>query len=193
MKHEDYRNLIIENNDFETEEKWLDDCENDFLKLDNNAKCYIEKISLTNSGIHCIKESGESSGMLGMQNSDSACNLSLPHTEADQPSVGNENDSMNDISQANHMSCSTEIWVNSLSETSPSNFDQNPSQNRPTPEVKNEVGSSSNIPCGFQIERLKLPKFAGDVREYAIFRADFQIALNPDMQREMLSHYCALV
>ena len=27
--------------------------------------------------------------------------------------------------------------------------------------------------CGFQMEKLKLPKFSGDGREYAIFRSDF--------------------
>ena len=73
--HEDYTNLIIEANDFETEEKWLHDCQNPFLKLDNDAKCYVEKISLTNSDIHGAEESGQSSGMLGMQSSDSACYL----------------------------------------------------------------------------------------------------------------------
>ena len=128
LKHEEYTKLIIEDDDFETEEKWLDDCQNDFLKLDNDAKCYIEKISLTNSEIHGVEESGQSSGMLGMQTSDSACNLSPPHTGADQPSVGNENDSMNDVSQANHMSSSTEMVVDSPSQTSPSNFDQNTSK-----------------------------------------------------------------
>lgn len=28
--------------------------------------------------------------------------------------------------------------------------------------------------CGFQMEKPKLPKFKGDVREYAIFKADFK-------------------
>ena len=110
-----------------------------------------------------------------MRNSDSASNLSPPHTEEDQPSVGNENDSMNDMSQAIHMSSSTA--VNSPSETSPSNFDQNPSKNGPTPEVKNEIGISSNIPCGFRMGKRKSSKFAGDVLEYAIFRADLKHAI----------------
>ena len=132
---------------------------------------------MTNSEIHGVEESRQSSGMLGMQTSDSACNLSPPHTGADQPSVGNGNDSINDMSQANHMSSSTEMVVDSPSQTSPSNFDQNTSQNEPTPEVKNEIGTSSNIPCGFRMEKPQLPKFAGDVREYTIFQADFKHAI----------------
>ncbi len=57
LKHEEYTNLIIEDEDFQTEEKWLDDCQNDFLKLDNEAKSYVEKISLTNSETHVVEES----------------------------------------------------------------------------------------------------------------------------------------
>ena len=45
------------------QEKWLDDCQNDLLKLDNDAKCCIEKIPLTNSDIHGIEESGQCPGM----------------------------------------------------------------------------------------------------------------------------------
>lgn len=32
--------------------------------------------------------------------------------------------------------------------------------------------SSVNVPCGFKME--KMPRFAGDVRDYAIFRSDFK-------------------
>ena len=35
LKHEDYTKLIIEDDDFEMEEKWLDDCQNDFLMMRN--------------------------------------------------------------------------------------------------------------------------------------------------------------
>ena len=31
--------------------------------------------------------------------------------------------------------------------------------------------------CGFQMEKPKLPKFSGDVREYVIFWADFKHAI----------------
>lgn len=36
--------------------------------------------------------------------------------------------------------------------------------------VKNEV-------CGFKLEKPKMPKFGGNVREYAIFRVDFKHAI----------------
>ena len=31
--------------------------------------------------------------------------------------------------------------------------------------------------CGFKMEKPKMPKFSGHVREYAIFRADFKHAM----------------
>lgn len=34
-----------------------------------------------------------------------------------------------------------------------------------------------NAGCGFKMEKPKMPKFSGDVREYAIFRTDFKHAI----------------
>lgn len=44
------------------------------------------------------------------------------------------------------------------------------------PNLVNDPSTSSNA-CGFKMEKPKLPKFAGDVREYAIFKADFKHAI----------------
>ena len=38
---------------------------------------------------------------------------------------------------------------------------------------------TENSACGFKMEKPKLPKFSGDVREYAIFKADFKHAIEP--------------
>lgn len=39
----------------------------------------------------------------------------------------------------------------------------------------NQIGSNGTT--GFKMEKPKMPKFAGDVREYAIFHADFKHAI----------------
>jgi hypothetical protein len=44
-KHELYANLIDQDEQFEQEEQWLDECQTFFLKLDIDAKCYIENVS----------------------------------------------------------------------------------------------------------------------------------------------------
>ncbi|XP_068742503.1 uncharacterized protein [Montipora capricornis] len=38
--------------------------------------------------------------------------------------------------------------------------------------------SSVNVSCGFKMEKPKIPRFAGDVRDYAIFRSDFKHAVD---------------
>ena len=41
----------------------------------------------------------------------------------------------------------------------------------------NDNGASKSGTCGFKMEKPKMPKLAGDVREYAIFRTDFKHAI----------------
>ena len=38
--------------------------------------------------------------------------------------------------------------------------------------------SSVNVSCGFKMEKPKMPHFAGDVKDYAIFRSDFKHAVD---------------
>ena len=47
-------------------------------------------------------------------------------------------------------------------------------------EANDNIQTNSNAStgaCGFKMEKPKMPKFAGDVRDYAIFRADFKHAV----------------
>ena len=54
----------------------------------------------------------------------------------------------------------------------------NHGQNVENVENKTEIGTVyDSKSCGFQMEKPKLPKFSRDVREYAIFRADFKHAI----------------
>ena len=40
--------------------------------------------------------------------------------------------------------------------------------------ISPDAAHHPGITCGFKMEKPKMPKFAGDVREYAIFRSDFK-------------------
>ena len=44
LKHEALASLITDDNVFETEEKWLDECQQYYLKIDIDAKKYIETV-----------------------------------------------------------------------------------------------------------------------------------------------------
>ncbi|CAB3997829.1 Hypothetical predicted protein [Paramuricea clavata] len=92
----------------------------------------------------------------------------LNHLCENEQSAEEENPSINE-----------EISIESVN--SPPEFLQNnleASQSASQPEVINEAGPAINsTPCGFQMEKPKLPKCYGDMREYAIFHADFKHAI----------------
>ena len=164
-KHETYANLIVDDKEVEKEENWLDECQNYFLKIDIDAKGYIEHVSAKVAEISLSENPQQSSrmtGMIGMQNADSANNMNPLVTEETKQSAGDE---VNDVNDGPPAEISSESF-NTIAEVTPNNLEQSPSQiaSRNCTEVKS---------CSFQIEKPKLPKFSGDVREYAIFRADF--------------------
>ena len=71
VKHESYANLIEEDELFEQEELWLDQCQNEFLKLEIDTKQYIESVSKNLSKVTLKQNDLSFSGMIGMQDSDS--------------------------------------------------------------------------------------------------------------------------
>ena len=74
VKHEAYANLIQEDKLFEQEELWLDQCQNEFLKLDIDTKLYIESVLKNLSKVTLEQNEQSFSGMVGMQDSDSHSN-----------------------------------------------------------------------------------------------------------------------
>lgn len=178
MKHDEYANLIVEDEDFETEEQWLEDCQNNFLKLDIDAKRYIEEVSAKNSENNVEINEQKASGMLGMQNLDSASNLNPANTGDSQPSTSRENSSVIESPQASLVNTKEETVVSSPSTSILSKPEQSQGQIVLQSEIDSQVRTVSGTkPCGFQMEKPKLPKFSGDVREYVIFRADFKHAI----------------
>ncbi|CAB4024538.1 Hypothetical predicted protein [Paramuricea clavata] len=177
-KHELYAILIDQDEQFEQEEQWLDECQTFFLKLDIDAKCYIENVSAKISKSSLDENPQNSLGMIGMQNTPSASNTS---PEISEPSISNENNVIDISTPQENPSINDEVSiksVNSPREFLQNNLEQNARQSASQPEVSNEAGPAYNsTPCGFRMEKPKLPKFCGDVREYAIFCADFKHAI----------------
>ena len=80
LKHEVLASLITDDSVFETVEKWLDECQQYYLKIDVDAKNYIESIvkPVTDSSNRMEIEVSQASGMIGMsgmQNGESALEL----------------------------------------------------------------------------------------------------------------------
>lgn len=91
--------MIVDDEEFEKEENWLDECQNNFLKIDIDAKGYIEHVSAKVAEISLSENQQQSSGMIGMigmQNADSASNINPLVTEETQQSVSDEVNDVND-------------------------------------------------------------------------------------------------
>ena len=125
-KHETYANLIVDDKEFEKEENWLDECQNYFLKIDMDAKGYIEHVSAKVAEISLSENQQQSSGMtgmIGMQNADSANNMNPLVTEETQKSAGDE---VNDVNDGSPAEISSESF-NTIAEVTPNNLKKSPS------------------------------------------------------------------
>ena len=83
---------------------------------------------------------------------------------------------MTDISPVNLAINNEEISSNNPNEFNPDNAEQCKNQTQTTGNTEMR-SCSSNGACGFKLEKPKLPIFSSDVREYAIFKADFKHAI----------------
>jgi hypothetical protein len=152
LKHEEFTTLITDDDEFEKEEKWLAECQAYFLGIDLRVKTYMDSVDAENSRT----ELHQPPGMIGMQNQSApeevdslAQNMGVATPEAITTGTGGI--AQNDVSNA-------QIGTTNILETT----------NASTKAINSEQS------CGFQLEKPKLPKFSGDVREYVIFRADFK-------------------
>ena len=157
LKHGEYTSLIVSDEDFETEEQWLEDCQNEFLKLDINAKCYIEKLCSKCSENTVEKSVRNPSGMIGIQSVDGVSNSKPESNNVTPPNVNDEASNFVDISSESSTN-NQEISSNNLDAFVQNNVEQNSYQDVSQTEVKGEVENVSGLTaCGFRIEKPKLP------------------------------------
>ena len=156
LKHEALTSLITDDDEFDKEEKWLAECQEYFLRIDLGVKTYIESVNVEISAT----ELQQPEGMIGMQDESTPEDVdsSTQNTGLETPEeiTTATNGSVTDDTQSNVSNLQTGA-INNLEKA-----------NINAGATKNEQS------CGFQIEKPKLPKFSGDVREYVIFRADFK-------------------
>ena len=69
---------------------------------------------------------------------------------------------------------------------------QNHLNNSTTVDTASSGDKVNSATCGFKMEKPKMPKFAGDVQEYPIFRGDFKHVIEPATPRGIRSPSYAL-
>ncbi|XP_068747415.1 uncharacterized protein [Montipora capricornis] len=164
----------------------MEECQELFMDTEIQAKIYLDdlvnkgkeplKTGFAGKHISSAEPEASVSGISSMQSSgnkgtvdDSFTNSAEIIEVVDNANI--ENTSNNSVEQTGHH--------NSQS-TGSVDISQAP-QSHPNNSSVTETGSSgdndNSAACGFKLERPKLPVFAGNVRNYGIFRSDFKHAI----------------
>jgi len=168
-KHEDYAKHIEDDEAYETEEKWLSECQEIFMRLEVDAKMFIE--SVEQCGSKDLADNGDlSKGKENALTDEVPDNEGIPNMQAPTPSPSEEPHTsgmtLPEINAEKAEGTSKEI-----SSIQKADDKQNPAINKENTSDTNQTGA-----CTFKLEKPKLPVFAGNVRDYAIFRSDFKHA-----------------
>ncbi|XP_070548333.1 uncharacterized protein [Ptychodera flava] len=144
QKHEEYIQYIENDEEFEREEAWIEDCQQNFISLKSRAIDYMK----------------ESEAPVKTDNSES---------NTGEPVDNNENDSTDETHEINTADVSSPAINGSVQDV------VNLVTQHTEPVQQN---TDSSLSCSFKMEKPKLPKFSGDVREYFTFKADFKHMVN---------------
>jgi len=172
--HEDYVKLIEDDAHFE-EEAWLNECKETFMETEFNTKLYLEANFAKGKGADqdinteqiIPGPSGASADSVDIvQTTHTPENNDSPDSDIIQTSSSTADNSKNDSLNSDIV----QITDSGTQATHAAAIDI--VQTTANPPVTNSITT-----CNFKIEKPKLPIFNGDVREYAIFRADFKHAV----------------
>ena len=162
-KHENYSRLLEDDGEFEAQEEWMGECQEDFMSMEMGAKMYLD--SFLSKGKTPSKTYDTCSASKTKNKSDAGQGSSgIPsmQIDVDAPSVSSGDN--------NHI-------INAQQVQSTGSGDDNDLSNHESGSFVAIHTNASTGACGFKMEKPKMPKFAGDVRDYAIFRADFKHAI----------------
>ena len=188
VQHEDDTQLIQDDGAFEQEEKWLEECEDFYLQMEIGAKDYSKTKSVS-KGEKSGLDNGKSASDNGTSVVESEKSVSESGT-SELESGAKDSDSVIEMETTKQAGNSAVQGKGiSVVGTAANGTEAESGIEHPTPEENTEgngVGcnngtkheSSVNVSCGFKMEKPKMPRFAGDVRDYAIFRSDFKHAVD---------------
>ena len=161
-KHESYSRLIEDDEEYEHEEIWIESCHEEFMTMELSAKMYMDNFLSKGenpSKVHDISDIQSTS--VTELGSEGMSNITAKDSTPETSSNGNDNP-VSEISEVPGGGVSG----NELAGVNPNKSDDKV--------ISPDAANYPDITCGFKMEKPKMPKFAGDVREYAIFRSDFK-------------------
>ena len=199
--HEQYVQFIDDDSLFETEEEWLGECQDTFMDIEYHAKAYIESLDdsnakgkevpvekaagkkgLSDSSVDTVKNTigmqKDQEEAAGPSTSQGAIGMSGINSEVTSGTTGDKNNGMIGMSNSNTDVINKDN--NAQPPGNPTNLVNNP------PNTDNNVAQSDHTTTQplireqtstFKLQKPQLPRFNGDVREYAIFKSDFKLAV----------------
>ncbi|XP_068750786.1 uncharacterized protein [Montipora capricornis] len=152
-KHEEFTKLIEDEKEFEEQEAWLEESQYMFLRLETDTKLYLESTEALPKELR-VEDSYRNDVENNYEDTISRELIQSRITRSDNAaSISLTTAELNNV--ANNVSI----------------------LNEPDKESSECVEVIKNETCSFKMEKPKMPKFSGDVREYAIFRSDFKHAI----------------
>ena len=203
VKHEEYTQLIQDDEAFEKEEKWLEECEDFYLQMEVGAKDYSKLVlksgksgldsgkSASDNGTPVVEggksvlESGTSELESGAADLESVIEMKTTketeYSAIQGKGIGVNGKQAEDLPVQDKGIGAVNGTASNGTETESGNKNPTAGEN-PGGSVGGNKGtnyeSSVNTSCGFKMEKPKMPRFAGDVRDYTIFRSDFRHAVD---------------
>lgn len=188
VKHEEYTQLILDDEAFEQEEKWLEEFEDFYLEMEIGAKDYA-KMKSASKGEKSGLDNGKSASDNGTSVVESEKSV-LESGTSELESGAKDSQSVIEM-EITKQAGNSAVQGKGISIEGPAanGTEAGSGIEHPTPEENTEGNgvtcskgtkheSSVNVSCGFKMEKPKMPRFAGDVRDYAIFRSDFKHAVD---------------
>ena len=173
--------MILDDEAFEQEEKWLEECEDFYLEMEIGAKDYA-KMKPASKG----EKSGLDKGKSASDNGTSVVESEKSVLE----SGAKDSESVIEM-EITKQAGNSAVQGKGISIEGPAANETEAGSGieHPTPEENTEGNgvtcsngtkheSNVTVSCGFKMEKPKMPRFAGDVRDYAIFRSDFKHAVD---------------
>ena len=157
-KHEEYTLLIEDDSVFETEEAWLEECQETFLRLQIDTEDYLKQFTV----------SEDKTNWKGSSN---------PHEKTTDTLAAQQESQTGSAAYQNEITTNETIAEtttdNSHAEANTENSLVHPETNKAKKTVPPSC-PSSGPECAFRMEKPKMPKFSGDLRDYVIFKSDFK-------------------
>lgn len=167
-KHEEYTLLIEDDSAFESEEAWLEECQETFLKLKIDAEDYLKEVTILQKEDYekgSLKPQDKTTDTLAEQEKHQESQTGNAAYHADNSTADETN--VGETAQNSHAEENTETSIVHPGKDDDGTIPQQSS----SPGAEN---SNTNTECAFRMEKPKMPKFSGDVRDYVIFKADFK-------------------